>query len=168
MPIINNKYFHGPSLHTDFKSPNNSVPSLLWSEFVIVRVCYGPSLLWSELSSYQGHSWGKTKKVDSSGSCKDCFSWTLNGAFSGHLGVSKKAWPGTPLITWVNKVCVRSALLALADTNTDTIPAQISKTHRYSQFSSCLWDDWFCESYSSYTTINYTCIAFSDFAIFDQ
>ena len=43
MPIINNKYFHGPSLHTDFKSPNNSVPSLLWSEFVIVRVCYGLS-----------------------------------------------------------------------------------------------------------------------------
>jgi hypothetical protein len=131
MPIINNKYFHGPSLHTYFKSPNNSVPSLLWSEFVIVRVCYGPSLLWSELSSYQGHSWGKTKKVDSSGSCKDCFSWTLNGAFSGHLGVSKKAWPGTPLITWVNKVCVRSALLALADTNTDKIPVQISKTQRY-------------------------------------
>ena len=61
MPIINNKYFHGPSLHTYFKSPNNSGPSLLWSEFVIVRVCYGPSLLWSELSSYQGHSWGKIK-----------------------------------------------------------------------------------------------------------
>jgi hypothetical protein len=30
--------------------------------------------------------------------------WTQNGAFSGHLRVSKKAWPGTILITWVNKV----------------------------------------------------------------
>jgi hypothetical protein len=29
---------------------------------------------------------------------------------------------------------------------------------RVSQFSSCFsWDDWFCESYSSYTRINYTC-----------
>ena len=27
--IINNKYFHGPSLHTYFKSPNISGPSLL-------------------------------------------------------------------------------------------------------------------------------------------
>ena len=41
--IINNKYFHGPSLHTYFKSPNISGPSLLFSEFVMVRVCYGPS-----------------------------------------------------------------------------------------------------------------------------
>jgi hypothetical protein len=36
--IINNKYFHGPSLHTYFKSPNISGPSLLFSEFVMVRV----------------------------------------------------------------------------------------------------------------------------------
>ena len=29
---------------------------------------------------------------------------------------------------------------------------------RVSQFSSCFsWDDWFCESYISYTRINYTC-----------
>jgi hypothetical protein len=29
---------------------------------------------------------------------------------------------------------------------------------RLSQFSSCFpWDDWLCESYTSYTTINYTC-----------
>jgi hypothetical protein len=29
---------------------------------------------------------------------------------------------------------------------------------RVSQFSSCFsWDDWFCESYTSYTRINYTC-----------
>ena len=29
---------------------------------------------------------------------------------------------------------------------------------RVSQFSSSFsWDDWFCESYTSYTTINYTC-----------
>ena len=41
--IINNKYFHGPSLHTYFKSPNISGPNLLLSEFVMVRVCYGPS-----------------------------------------------------------------------------------------------------------------------------
>jgi hypothetical protein len=34
------QYFHGPSLHTYFKSSNISGPSLLWSEFVIVRVCY--------------------------------------------------------------------------------------------------------------------------------
>jgi hypothetical protein len=30
---------------------------------------------------------------------------------------------------------------------------------RVSQFSSCFsWNDWFCESYTSYTTINYTLI----------
>jgi hypothetical protein len=29
---------------------------------------------------------------------------------------------------------------------------------RLSQFSSCFsWDDWFCESYASYTRINYSC-----------
>jgi hypothetical protein len=29
---------------------------------------------------------------------------------------------------------------------------------RVSQFSSCFsWDDWFCESYFSYTRIHYTC-----------
>jgi hypothetical protein len=29
---------------------------------------------------------------------------------------------------------------------------------RVSQFSSCFsWDDWLCESYTSYTRINYTC-----------
>ena len=54
-----------------------------------------------------------------------------NGAFSGHLRVSKKAWPGTILITWINKVCSKSTLLALADTHTNKIPAQISKKHRY-------------------------------------
>jgi hypothetical protein len=29
---------------------------------------------------------------------------------------------------------------------------------RVTQFSSCFsWNDWFCEGYTSYTTINYTC-----------
>ena len=83
----------------------------------------------SKLHNWKYHctgTWLGLNKVDSRGvGSRQLFFfyyWMQNGAFSGHLRVSKKAWPGTILITWTNKVCSKSTLLALADTNTDQIP----------------------------------------------